>query len=125
MKNVIKKISAIALAFTLLGTGTAVTKIIAPQFDTAITASAACKNHVVSSSSYGSWKEYKTTHDGWWRCEWQKWYKRTVKCSRCGKTLYTNYKKEYWKTYTSSTYTGNGISHSYDSCYSTDYWTEY
>ena len=41
MKNVIKKIASIAMAFTLLGTGTAITKIIAPQEDNTLVASAA------------------------------------------------------------------------------------
>ncbi len=41
MKNMIKKIAAITMAFTMLGTGTAVTTTIAPQLDNSITASAA------------------------------------------------------------------------------------
>ena len=41
MKNVIKKIAATAMAFSLLGTGTAVTKTIAPQAVNTTTASAA------------------------------------------------------------------------------------
>lgn len=41
MKNVIKKIAAAAMAFTLLGSGTAVIKNAAPKFDNSITASAA------------------------------------------------------------------------------------
>ena len=41
MKTIIKKISAIAMAFTLIGTGTAITKTISPKSDTTITASAA------------------------------------------------------------------------------------
>ena len=52
MKNVIKKISAIALAFTLLGTGTTVTKTIAPQFYTSITAHAASCNKCHGGSYY-------------------------------------------------------------------------
>ncbi len=38
MKNTIKKIAAAAMAFTLLGTGTAVTKTIAPKADNTIVA---------------------------------------------------------------------------------------
>lgn len=41
MKDVIKKISAFTMAFTLLGTGTAITSSIAPQLNCVITASAA------------------------------------------------------------------------------------
>lgn len=40
MKNVIKKISSIAMAFTLLGTGTALTNTISPKSNTAIIAMA-------------------------------------------------------------------------------------
>ena len=45
MKNVIKKIASIAMAFTLLGTGTAVTKNLNPKFDNTLVASAACQYH--------------------------------------------------------------------------------
>ncbi|HOA00569.1 hypothetical protein [Ruminococcus sp.] len=41
MKNMIKKIAAIAMAFTLIGTGTAATKIISPRSVNTLTASAA------------------------------------------------------------------------------------
>ncbi|MBR5683592.1 MAG: hypothetical protein IKW96_10040 [Ruminococcus sp.] len=40
MKNVIRKIAAAAMAFTIIGTGTAVTKYVAPQLDNSIVASA-------------------------------------------------------------------------------------
>ena len=40
MKKAIKKIAAVAMAFTLLGTGTAVTKTISPKSDNTITAHA-------------------------------------------------------------------------------------
>lgn len=40
MKNVIKKISAAAMAFTLLGAGTVITNTIAPQASNTLTASA-------------------------------------------------------------------------------------
>lgn len=41
MKNTLKKIASIAMAFTLLGTGTVVTKTISPKSDNILTASAA------------------------------------------------------------------------------------
>lgn len=44
MKNAFKKLAAVAMAFTLLGTGTAVSKTIAPQTDNTLTASA-CNFH--------------------------------------------------------------------------------
>ena len=34
MKNILKKVSAIAMAFTLLGTGTAITKNVSPETTT-------------------------------------------------------------------------------------------
>ena len=45
MKNAMKKISAIAMAFTLLGSGTAIIYNAAPKFDNSITASAASPNY--------------------------------------------------------------------------------
>lgn len=57
MKNTLKRISAIAMAFTLLGTGTAVTKHIAPQnCNSSITAYAA--NYT---KNYETYKKYKPT----------------------------------------------------------------
>ena len=41
MKNIIKRVSAFAMAFALIGTGTTVTKSLSPKSDTTITASAA------------------------------------------------------------------------------------
>ncbi|MBQ6040458.1 MAG: hypothetical protein K5705_01945 [Oscillospiraceae bacterium] len=52
MKQVIKKITAIALAFTLIGAETAITKTIAPQADNSITAHAATCNNCHSGSLY-------------------------------------------------------------------------
>ena len=45
MKNVIKKITAAAMAFTLLGAGSAAIKIAAPKTDNTLVASAACQYH--------------------------------------------------------------------------------
>ena len=45
MKNVLKKISAITLAFTLLGTGTAATKNVSSKSDNTLVAYAACQYH--------------------------------------------------------------------------------
>ncbi len=121
MKNIIKKIAATAMAFTLLGAGTAVTKTIAPQFDNSITASAAC-SHTVGAGSAGEWKKYDTTHKGWLWGNWQWWYKQPVKCTKCGKVLWTNHKKEYWTTTTIYTEAG---SYDVSDCYDVEYWTEY
>ncbi len=45
MKNVIKKITAAAMAFTLLGAGSAAIKSAAPKTDNTLVASAACQYH--------------------------------------------------------------------------------
>ncbi|MBQ9895060.1 MAG: hypothetical protein IJM38_06675 [Ruminococcus sp.] len=59
MKNIIKKVSAIAMAFTLLGTGTAITKNVSPETTTpSITASAACSHHGYCYRSTGNWETY-------------------------------------------------------------------
>lgn len=52
MVKILKKISAIAMAFTLLGSSTAVTKIISPQTKTSITAHAECM-HDAGVTEYG------------------------------------------------------------------------
>ncbi len=91
MKNVIKKIAATAMAITLLGAGTVVTKTIAPQFDNSITASAAC-NHVVGSTSWSSWESNGTelTVQQYFPFLVIRHYeKRTCKCIKCGRTLST------------------------------------
>jgi len=60
MKNILKKVSAIAMAFTLLGTGTAITKNVSPETTTpSITASAACSHHGYCYRSTGNWETYK------------------------------------------------------------------
>ena len=53
MKNVIKRIASIAMAFTLLGTGTAVTKTISPKSNNTIIASAADTCHCKTGRKYG------------------------------------------------------------------------
>lgn len=55
MKNIIKKVSAFAMAFTLLGAGTAIAKEIAPSSDTTLTASAI--------TYANEWRERDTFHD--------------------------------------------------------------
>lgn len=92
MKNIAKKIVVCALAFTLLGTGTAVTKTITPDFDTAITASAAC-NHNMPRPKYGEWKKIGNGYGWWYKARREiKWY-----CNSCGKYLYTSYETKMMK----------------------------
>ncbi len=61
MKNVIKKIAAVAMAFTMLGTGTAITETIAPKTNNSIVASAASYAPTCNHSS----STYKT-YSAWW-----------------------------------------------------------
>ena len=99
MNNALKKIAAVAMAFTLLGTGTAVTKTIAPQFDTSITAHATSCNNCHGGSYYikTEYSEWKYVGD---RLSWYynpllgrmlpriyKVYKRTKRtyCTMCNK----------------------------------------
>ena len=89
MKNVIKKISAIAMAFTLLSTGTAAIKTIAPQTVNTITASAAGGTCSHASGSWSSWRTTNTKY-GWLplttvtKTEYQE---RTCTCIRCGHVM--------------------------------------
>jgi outer membrane protein assembly factor BamB len=55
MKSVLKKIAATAMAFTLLGTGTAITQTVSPKSDNTLVASAACnhKREYESTEFYG------------------------------------------------------------------------
>lgn len=58
MKNVIKKIAASVMAFTLLGTGTAITKTVSPKSDTTIVANAACNHNCGRYEMYSTWRTY-------------------------------------------------------------------
>lgn len=88
MKNVLKKISAVAMAFTLLGAGTAVTKTVAPQSDNTMTAQAYippqycdhnCGTHSTLLHSYKKGK-YRV-------------YEYAECCDKCGTPMY------YWDYY--------------------------
>ena len=98
MKNVIKKIAAITTAFTLLGTGTAITKNINPQSgNVGLTAEAAC-SHNMPRTYYSSWiVEYQGPTGKWkfdWglfraKSEWEIHEKRAYysTCNSCGTRL--------------------------------------
>lgn len=64
MKNVLKKVSAIALAFTLLGSGTTIAKKIDSKSTNTLTASAACQYHRADNVRKGEEVkcEYGCTH---------------------------------------------------------------
>ena len=51
MKNVLKKIAAVAMAFTLIGGGTTIAKTVAPESSNTITAHALCQYHGYISNS--------------------------------------------------------------------------
>ena len=97
MKNVIKKISSVALAFTLLGTGTTVTNKFYANSNTVIIASAAkCNGH---NNPYKRWSRWEKTgnreKDGWrtW-VEWtrhESWF-----CTSCGAFLGTGQTDSVW-----------------------------
>lgn len=94
MKNVIKKIAAVAMAFTMLGTGTAITETIAPKTDNSIVASAA--SYAPSTCKHSA-PTYKTYSNKWVAGTFQEGififtlYKRYVytRCSNCGYVFYT------------------------------------
>ena len=73
MKNVIKRISAVAMAFTLLGTGTVITKKISPKSYNTLTASAACSHNCRYYSSYSPVGDYIFEY---------------AVCSNCNKRMY-------------------------------------
>ncbi len=72
MRKIIKKIVAIAMAFTLIGTGTAITKTISPKSDSIIIvyAGGVPQNHCDHP------KRFQYDHNGY-KC-----------CEACGKRLY-------------------------------------
>ena len=109
MNNVIKKISAIAMAFTLLGTGTAITKSINPEsVNIGITADAACSHNMPHFQGYSEWypsgqprEQYAYKLDlGKLRMvhKYAYYQKRTVywTCNSCGTTLRTYEYRTYY-----------------------------
>ena len=97
MKNVIKKIAAVAMAFTLLGTGTTIAKTVNPKSVTSLSAHAAC-NHYIQRSYTGNWQyigidPISLMYDN-------VWYSRPYedRCGSCGKLInsgtYYRYRKE-------------------------------
>lgn len=122
MKKLIKKIVSIAMAFTILGAGSVITETVNPQLSNTITVSAAC-SHTVGSSSYGAWTLVeKKQWGGWFSADYIAHSKRTVKCTKCGKTAYTQHKNEYYLA--STIYTGCSFI-TYHDLVKTEYWTTY
>ena len=63
MKKLLKKVTAIALAFTLIGAESAITKKIAPQANDSLTAYAATCNNCHGGSYYVT--AYEKAEDDW------------------------------------------------------------
>ncbi|MBP5579081.1 MAG: hypothetical protein J6X56_06335 [Ruminococcus sp.] len=86
MKNVLKKVSAIALAFTLLGSGTAIAKNVNPKSVNTLTASAACQYHhgtVVNGYYINNYRLNESNYNYYKKNG--KWYKETeMLCKCCG-----------------------------------------
>ena len=95
MKNIIKKISATAMAFTLLGTGTTVAKTINPKFDNSITASASADNcqHYITRTDSGWQSDYVERH--WFHTERHEKRVTTEYCYKCHRTIKTYTQKRY------------------------------
>ena len=96
MKNVIKKIAAVAMAFTLLGSGTTIAKTVNPKSVTTLSTHAAC-NHYIQRNFKGSWTwigndPVSLIYDN-------VWYSRPYedRCCNCGKVInkgtYYRYRK--------------------------------
>lgn len=81
MKNILKKISAVALAFTLLGTGTVITRNVSPKASNTLTANAiSCDN------CHGGSYHISTRYEYVWGGRRIYVFEETY-CSLCGKVL--------------------------------------
>lgn len=101
MKNVIKKIAAVAMAFAMIGTGNTIVKAVNPQANVGITAYAAC-NHNMPRKQYSSWTTEAQGTTGRWRFNWgtfraeSEWVIHEVRaywyaCNSCGTHLSETY----------------------------------
>ena len=83
MKNIIKKVSAIAMAFSLLGTGSAISKVISPDTQNSyiITAEAA-KKHKCWDSVYTTYTESIYKEETYWDKNGKIHKEVTYKCVR-------------------------------------------
>ena len=97
LKNALKKVSALAMAFTLLGTGTIVAKAINPNYDNAITA-AACDCR----PSY-TYRQWVTVSESWENSAHtrKKHIEKEIIVSHCNEHNYTH---QFWYRYRFCTY---------------------
>lgn len=96
MKNVIKKIAAVAMAFTLLGTGTTIAKTVNPKSMTTLSAHAAC-NHVVQRKYLENWQDRgQTDLNVFYDIRW--WSRRYEdRCCKCNKLIKSGTYYRYFK----------------------------
>ena len=89
MKNTLKKITAAALAFVLLGAGSVFTRTVAPKSDNTLVASAASCNNCHGGSYHvtSKWDVYPI-RIGFYNVQYI--WVETVYCSLCGTTLETH-----------------------------------
>ena len=104
MKNVLKRISAIAMAFTLLGTGTAVTKKVNPTSIPTLGAHACLENELLPYAKVPSAYAQGVTHRC---CDYRAsyiynepawigyWYYTQDVCAICGSKIGEPYDKGY------------------------------
>ena len=103
MKSIIKKITAITMAFTLLGSGTAIAKNVSPKSDNTLTASAAtCQHHGYHYTTRSNWRPVLSKSYQIGPKLWHTYQERTVyiRCGSCSKIT--------------STYTESRIVYTYD-----------
>jgi hypothetical protein len=85
MKNIVKKISAVAMAFALLGAGSTIASNVSSK-PTILTASAACQYHhgTVVNGRYIENARLDTSNYSYYKKD-GKWYKKTARvCRSCG-----------------------------------------
>lgn len=91
MNNIIKKITAITMAFTLLGSVTAIAKNVSPKSANTLTASAACKHHGYAYRTTSNWQNVFSKSYRMGANLWSLYQERTVniRCGSCSKVTYS------------------------------------
>ena len=82
MNNIIKKVSAIAMAFTLLGTGTTIVKTVSPKSDNTLVASAKIHREYGDPDTPEYWVNAPSSYDNFYQgCPYNvkvAWIQRTI-----------------------------------------------
>ena len=95
MKNIIKKATTFAMAFTLLGAGTNIVRVVSPKSDTAITASAdgyRVKRHKHNGITARAIMRYSPRYTNYGVKRNCSFY-----CARCGRLLNSYCEDVEWK----------------------------